>query len=342
MKKPVWIWLAVTFQILLLLFMIAERELILQFGKTVFIGTQPVDPIDPFRGQYVRLNYDFNRIPFAACRDGLPAILTSTTNYSTRSQWKDHRIYAVFATTPDGFLDFQYATDIQPDQGTYLRGRIDSAAPTHVQARFGIEAFFVQQGQGPLIEAQRTRPDRIRVPLNMEVALAPNGTPVLKGFHWAPIGIGLTVTATNHLRRPTAVTLSFLNNSDKPLAILDQGNGRPCRLVPQRQAWDEDSDRYIQWVGDLHPPVQSPIREDQIILLAPQATHPVKIDLLDPAWYVVRGTNPPQSIADLDAAQGFRFEYEYAPTPPLPPFKNVERLWRGKLVSSAFWGWSVD
>lgn len=341
MRKPFWIWTAVALQLLVLLFMIVERESVLLFGKTVYLRTQPVDPIDPFRGQYVRLNYDFNRIPSNACRDGLLAILASATNYQQQAEWKDHRIYAVFFATPDGFLDFQYATDLPPGKGTYLRGRIDHVSPAHLQARFGVEAFFVQQGQGQIIEAQRSRSDRIRIPLNMEAALGPNGIAVLKGYQWAPLGLGITITATNAQRRPTVLTLTFLNDSCIPLAILDQGNGHPCRLVSQQQAWD-NSLASVRWVGEIHPPVHPPIRDEDVILLQPNTSHTVKIDLLNPEWYIVSGTNPPQSIADLNLSAGFRFEYDFSPTSPVPPVKNANALWRGKLISSALWGWSVD
>jgi uncharacterized membrane-anchored protein len=341
MRKTVLIWGAVALQLLVLLFMIVEREQVIHFGKTVYLRTRPVDPIDPFRGQYVRLSYDFNRIPSNACRDGLLAILTSATNYQQRAEWKDHRIYAVFSSTPDGFLDFQYATDLPPGTGIYLRGRIDQASPAHLQARFGVEAFFVQQGQGQVIEAQRSRADRIRIPLNMEAALGPNGIAVLKGYQWAPLGLGITITATNAQRRPTALTLAFLNNSSKPLAILDQGNGHPCRLVSQQQDWG-NSLNSARWVGEIQPRVHPSIRDEEVILLQPQASHTVKVDLLNPEWYVVAGTNPPQSLANLNLPAGFRFEYDFSPTSPVPPVKNANALWRGKLISSAFWGWSVD
>jgi uncharacterized membrane-anchored protein len=49
--------------------MAAEREYIVLTGKTVYLRTAPIDPNDPFRGQFVRLNYEISTIPKDLTKD---------------------------------------------------------------------------------------------------------------------------------------------------------------------------------------------------------------------------------------------------------------------------------
>ena len=87
-------------------------------GKHVLIQVQPVDPYDPFRGEYVALSYRIARVPHPDTdvvyvplhRDGIA--------------WTGSRAVAE-----------------RPASGTFIRGRVREGT-----IRYGIEAFYVQEG----------------------------------------------------------------------------------------------------------------------------------------------------------------------------------------------------
>jgi uncharacterized membrane-anchored protein len=87
-------------------------------GEHVLIRVEPVDPYDPFRGEYVALSYRISRVPHPSAgvvyvplhRDGVA--------------WTGTRAVAK-----------------RPASGTFIRGRVDEGA-----IDFGIETFYVQEG----------------------------------------------------------------------------------------------------------------------------------------------------------------------------------------------------
>ncbi|MBA2174523.1 GDYXXLXY domain-containing protein [Halobacillus locisalis] len=61
--KRVWFYTIVVLQVAFLLVMAVGYYAMDQFGETVHLRTAPVDPRDPFYGDYVILNYEVETIP---------------------------------------------------------------------------------------------------------------------------------------------------------------------------------------------------------------------------------------------------------------------------------------
>ena len=59
----------VLFQVLLLVGIIAYRQYWVATGERVLLGTEPVDPRDIFRGDYVTLNYEISSLDLHGPRD---------------------------------------------------------------------------------------------------------------------------------------------------------------------------------------------------------------------------------------------------------------------------------
>ena len=55
--------MAIVAQAAALAWVVIERETVSRTGTVVYLRTAPVDPRDVFRGDYVQLSYDINRIP---------------------------------------------------------------------------------------------------------------------------------------------------------------------------------------------------------------------------------------------------------------------------------------
>ena len=113
--------------VLVPLTLIAWNEYKLSSGKRVVLRAQPVDPEDPFRGQYVALTYDISRLRAAGTEPG-------TTVYVPLQKrgraWTGDRVVRE-----------------RPDEGTFIRGRTGAFG-----IRYGIEKFFVEEGQAPRYE----------------------------------------------------------------------------------------------------------------------------------------------------------------------------------------------
>jgi len=97
------------------------NELHLRSGRHVLLQAHPVDPHDPFRGEYVALAYRESRPPAGATEGQL--------------------LYVPLHRGDDGVWVGARPTPERPARGIFLRGRVDGW-----QIRFGLERFYVREG----------------------------------------------------------------------------------------------------------------------------------------------------------------------------------------------------
>jgi uncharacterized membrane-anchored protein/uncharacterized membrane protein len=166
--RPILIGTAVA-QVLLLAGMIALEAVPLAVGKIVLLHVTPVDPRDLFRGDYVILNYEMNRLNSQSI-EGVPP----TQRGGWTDSMRDRAVYVTLEPESDGKHWHAVKASIhQPQEGTYLRGRYTGDYRQPVQ--FGIEAYYVQEGQGLELERlQRANQ------LSAEIAVAPWGQAKLR------------------------------------------------------------------------------------------------------------------------------------------------------------------
>jgi uncharacterized membrane-anchored protein len=138
----------------------------------------PVDPRDLFRGDYVTLRYEITAITSQYWRDGLSKITYDIT-YNNHIEGK--KIYVVLKVDANDVADVLYASDKKPQKGElYIRGRINylESGGSLLYVKYGIEAYFVEQGKGQQLEQRGSN-----APLReAEIALGRNGIAVIKGF----------------------------------------------------------------------------------------------------------------------------------------------------------------
>lgn len=156
----------VTLQLAILAGMIAYRAMPLVTGETVLLRVVPVDPRDPFRGDYVILSYDFSRGSTVGIEWG------GTVGRGRRDN-SQRTVFVSLVRESDGR---HWRTDKisvnRPADGTYLVGTWQNG-----RVQCGIEAFFVQEGQGRDYE-QAIRNRR----LSAEVAVTSRGQATLRGL----------------------------------------------------------------------------------------------------------------------------------------------------------------
>lgn len=148
--------MALLIPVLFILGMTLKPVMTLQFGQTIQLQTQPVDPKDLFRGDYIDLFYDMNQLEIKDGNlEGLPTDyneenLRGKTVYALLKPSADHKTYEVSRYTMSS-----------PKDGIYLKGSINyaylngsSSAKDHLilNIDFGIDRYFIEENTGTDLE----------------------------------------------------------------------------------------------------------------------------------------------------------------------------------------------
>jgi len=316
-------------QVLVLAVMAGQREWILATGETVYLRTAPIDPRDPFRGDFVRLSYALNEID--------PGLLASAPEELPRGSV----IHALLEPDARNVAAVRGYSLREPEERLYLRGRTRHHWRRHrgqrLWADFGIETYFVQQGRGLELEERQGRRDTMQIPLEMELAVGGDGTAIIRGHRWSPLGMWLEVSQpVEGEETPPAprVTFSLLNASDAPLAIIDPPDH--CALALESAGWGEQSD----FVPAHDACDNVTIRAGDLRVLQPGEIHSVSLDLARPRWHV---RTPAGEVLPVNALPNARLRLVYRVPERVDIDPENAFLWRGELPSPAFWaGGRVD
>lgn len=328
--RRTFIILCIAAQILVLGVMAGKREFILATGERIYLRTAPIDPRDPFRGDFVRLRYDISAVAPGQIRGGLPE----------HAKQKGYPVYAKLKMGADDLYSLDYLSDEEPADGVFLRGRLRrdwrlTGGGNAVAVKYGIEQLFVEQGSGRAIEQRRGTRNSMQVPMEVEVAVSAGGTPVIRDFRWSRLGMSLKMLRFH--RRDRSVNLdevteplspeleiTLQNVSDAPLMIADPGKHCGFRL----QATLRVAKRYLptyEGCRDLHR------FDDALITLAPGEAYTAVLDLSEPRWHVEVDGNRGEMgrYANNDS---FRIVYQAA---------LADGTWKGELPSSAFTAFQI-
>jgi uncharacterized membrane-anchored protein len=156
--------------------MVYDRDRLLKTGQEITLPTRPLDPRDIFRGDYVTLGYDISsvhqpsgqQLPDAGVTPGATVYVTLAPD--PVNQWKAKSVTGKFPS------------DVGAGE-VVLKGRVQSlwnpsnGTEANVNIRYGIESYFVPEGEGKVIEAQ-VREHKI----SAIVAVGADGTAGLKGL----------------------------------------------------------------------------------------------------------------------------------------------------------------
>ncbi len=152
---------AVALQFLILTAVIGYNQFTVWTGETVRLNVEPIDPRDPFRGDYVTLQYSISRLD-------LRRIAGNEAFF-----FDDDRIYVELAPGADGVWQAVHAhherRDV-PHGHVLIRGTVTDSEPQGPsRVRYGIEEVFIPEGSGPAIEeASRTEGRLVTVEVSVD------------------------------------------------------------------------------------------------------------------------------------------------------------------------------
>jgi uncharacterized membrane-anchored protein len=147
--------------------MVVDRITLLKTGREITLPIVPVDPRDLFRGEYVRLGYDINTVPAMLLVGPAPVRNQSfyvTIEKNPQGGWTPVKVTAAMPqeTNPDRIV---------------LKGRSRLPFPTSTRVTYGIESYFVPEGQGRRLEdlAQQKK-------MAARIAVDARGNAAIKGL----------------------------------------------------------------------------------------------------------------------------------------------------------------
>jgi uncharacterized membrane-anchored protein len=334
--RRVLILICIAAQVLVLGVMAGEREMILNTGERIHLRTAPIDPRDPFRGDFVRLRYEISSVARRQIREEL----------ADHTREKGYQVYAVLNRGAQDLYSLDHLTGEKPDDGIFLRGRISNEwgitrGRGAVGVKYGIEQLFVEQGSGKDIERRRGTREGLQVPMEVEVAVGSGGKAVIRDFRWSRLGMSLKMLRFHRRDRNVnldevteplspKLEISLQNVSNAPLMIADPGNH--CGFRMEATSWVT---RQYRPVYDRCKDIR--VHQDDLIELAPGDTYTVALDLTDPRWHV-NVDDQSGEIGRYANNDSFRIVYQ---APLAGPSTAGDGVWMGELPSSAFTAFRV-
>jgi uncharacterized membrane-anchored protein len=143
MKNKYLVWIIALIWIVVLAVVVTQHRAITLTGKTIILKTEPVDPRDPFKGDYVNLLYDISTI-----REPL-------TETQKTELLKTHKIYAVLKPVDQYYALDHFATQ-KPGLGIiYIQGWVWGEIRDFMRIQYNIESYYVPEGKGKEVEAHQ-------------------------------------------------------------------------------------------------------------------------------------------------------------------------------------------
>jgi uncharacterized membrane-anchored protein len=95
-------------------------------GQKIVLDTRPVDPFDPFRGQYMTIGYEISWID-------------NVTGFE-----QGDNIYVSLDEDDEGVWRYEGTSKSKP-KGDFIKGEVERAYDNRVSVRYGVEQFFFER-----------------------------------------------------------------------------------------------------------------------------------------------------------------------------------------------------
>ena len=144
--------------------MAGMHEYTLRTGQEILLQTQPVDPRDLFRGDYVTLGYGISSLDMKKLGTAGEAFSAGQPIYVLLGQEGAYHV----------------ATGVQvsrpESRALFLKGRVSDVYGKTVRVEYGIESYFVPEGKGGELERARGKT------LDVQASVDRTGRAVIKAL----------------------------------------------------------------------------------------------------------------------------------------------------------------
>jgi len=159
LRRPIVFWLVVAAQLLGVLAFSGWKEMSLRTGQEIVLETEPVDPRDAFRGDYVTLRYRISEVDCSAAQGAVVYVPLQRTG----DVWGVGRY-------PPTSLTYEDAAE---RGDVVVRGQVTRSTASSCDVAYGIESYFVPEGTGGEIE-------RVRSGLKVRVSVDGSGNAMIR------------------------------------------------------------------------------------------------------------------------------------------------------------------
>ncbi len=136
--------------------MIIKREDALRQGMEFRFKTAPVDPYDAFRGRYVALRLEAEKV-----------------NKPDKLNLKfGQKIYASISVDENGFAYFSQLSTQRPQRGSYIDAKVDHFLANDVYLALPIDRYYMEEKSAPEAERiyrQRNRENKVDTYVTVKV-----------------------------------------------------------------------------------------------------------------------------------------------------------------------------
>lgn len=172
--------------------MVFDSEGVIADGAEYKLKTQPYDPKDPFRGNYVRLNFEISRY----------------TSPDSTGWKKGETVYVILRKDSDGFGEIARVIQFEPGpQLDYLDATLRSFyrtdRGTQLVLDLPFERFYMQEEKAPVAEQIFNRSARDSTKQTYAIVSVNNGEAILRDVQID--GVSLSELAADELDRDDAV-----------------------------------------------------------------------------------------------------------------------------------------
>lgn len=161
------LYIIIAVQIILLLAIVGKYQYMAATGMPVTLRTSPVDPTDPFYGEYVTLRYEVNELDRQQVKDQLTVDDQGNTVYvlveRSKHPWYDAA--GVYRERPAAAAN-----------QAVLRGRVQYIDQDRVYLTYGWERYYVPENTGRAIEQKEN--------LLVDLRVMGSGEAIIERIRW--------------------------------------------------------------------------------------------------------------------------------------------------------------
>jgi len=118
--------------------MILSREYILKNGEVFKFRIEPIDPVDYFRGNYLIINFNDNKIPV----------------YNSKNYVSNQTVYARVENYSDGFAHFTGVSLSVPQSEYYVKTKVLYTDEEAVYIKIPFERYYMDESKAKLAEEE--------------------------------------------------------------------------------------------------------------------------------------------------------------------------------------------
>lgn len=151
-------YLAVLIPVFILLAMTIVPLATILFGETIVLETEPYDPRDIFRGDYVVLNFKINRVD-------IQKFPVEMKQIEVAEKYQGKQLYFVLSEQGD-FYEVDYVALEKPKDRLFLKGKTynlyafnnipDKMSP-EIRVNYNLDRYFVPENTGKELEEMSIR-----------------------------------------------------------------------------------------------------------------------------------------------------------------------------------------